>query len=87
MKEAETKITAETALRAYQVISDRGTPVGGGREYAGVRAELDHDGYGVTIGDGIVTVRVLFHNKVSIDTPNSRSLTRFRKRLSDLVGE
>lgn len=35
-----------------------------------------------------ITARVLFHNRVAIDTPSSRSLMRFRRRLADIdVGE
>lgn len=80
-KTPETKIPAELALKAYQCIIDRGAKADAYCELQGVRAWLDVDGYGVTLTDGSVTLRVLFHNRIALDTPNSRSLMRFRKRL------
>jgi len=82
----ETKISAELALKAYQQVVDAGESVDGGHEWQGLRALLDPDGYGVTLTDGIVSLRVLFHNRVAIDTPNSRSLMRFRKKLESIAG-
>ncbi len=81
----ETKIPAELALKAYQTIIDHGQKEDGYYTYQGVRASSDVDGYGVTLTDGIVTLRVLFHNRIAVDTPNSRSLMRFRKLLDGLL--
>ena len=78
----ETKITADLALRVYQKILAQ---VGRQTEppaWQGVEAHTDPDGYGVTLTDGTVSVRVLFHNRVAIQTPSSRALMRFRKRLA-----
>ena len=47
-------------------------------------ALTDPDGYGVTLTDGTVSARVLFHNRVAIQTPSSRALMRFRRRLADI---
>ena len=81
----ESKISAELALKAYQCVTDQGRLDAGAYEYDGIRALLDHDGYGVTLTDGTVSVRILFHNRVAIDTPNTRSLMRFRKHLVNMV--
>lgn len=80
----ETKIPAELALKAYQCIIDHGERADGYYEHRGLRALLDVDGYGVTLTDGIVTLRVLFHNRIALDTPNSRSLMRFRRSLEGI---
>ena len=76
---SETRITADLALRVYQKILDQQAS-----SFRGVSALTDPDGYGVTLTDGAVSVRVLFHNKVAIQTPSSRALTRFRKRLLEI---
>ena len=81
-KTPETKVTAELALKVYQRVVDHGDRSNGVYEHRGIQVIADADGYGVALTDGIVTVRVLFHNRVAIDTPNSRSLMRFRKRLA-----
>lgn len=81
----EARIHAELALKAYQRVMEEGVSVEGAREWQGVRVVPDFDGYGVTITDEIVTLRVLFHNRVAIDTPNRRSLARMRKKLETIV--
>ena len=80
----ETRITADLALRVYQKIVDQAGSPGQAPPLRGVSALTDPDGYGVTLTDGAVSVRVLFHNKVAIQTPSSRALTRFRKRLIEI---
>lgn len=85
-KTPETRISADLALRVYQKILDRAA---GGQQppaWQGVSALTDPDGYGVTLTDGTVSARILFHNRVAIQTPNSRSLMRFRRRLADIDG-
>lgn len=52
--------------------------------WQGVTALTDPDGYGITLTDGTVSVRLLFHNQVAIQTPSSRALIGFRKRLADI---
>ena len=82
----ETKITADLALRVYQKIlahAGRADPPA----WHGVTAHTDPDGYGVTLTDSTVSIRVLFHNRVAIQTPSSRALMRFRKRLADIDAE
>ena len=79
----ETRITADLALRVYQKIlaqADQQQPP----SCQGITALTDPDGYGVTLTDGTVSARVLFHNRVAIQTPNSRALMRFRKRLASI---
>ena len=85
IKESETKIVAEVALRAYQTIIDRGIKTGTSYAISGIQAQTDYDGYSIMLTDNVVTVRILFHNKLAIDTPNGRSLARFRKRLDAIA--
>jgi hypothetical protein len=80
----ETRITADLALRVYQKIVDHGERQKGIPVLHGVSALLDPDGYGVTLSDGTVSARILFHNRVAIDTPGSRALMRFRRKLVDI---
>lgn len=80
----ETRITADLALRVYQKILARADRQGQAPASRGVTALTDPDGYGVTLTDGTVSARVLFHNRVAIQTPNSRALMRFRRRLADI---
>jgi hypothetical protein len=78
----ETKITADLALRVYQKILAQVGRQADAPSWQGVTAHTDPDGYGVTLTDGIVSIRVLFHNRVAIQSPSSRALMRFRKRLA-----
>jgi hypothetical protein len=83
----ETKVTADLALRVYQKILAHAGRQGDGPAWHGVTALTDPDGYGVTLTDSTVSIRVLFHNRVAIQTPSSRALMRFRKRLADIDAE
>ena len=80
----ETRITAALALRVYQKILAQAERRGELPALRGVTALTDPDGYGVTLSDGIVSIRVLFHNRIAIQTPSRRALMRFRKRLTDI---
>jgi hypothetical protein len=80
----ETRITADLALRVYQKILAGADGRGQAPASQGVTALTDPDGYGVTLTDGTVSARVLFHNRVAIQTPSSRALMRFRRRLADI---
>jgi hypothetical protein len=80
----ETQITADLALRVYQKILAQADCEQQPPSYQGIQALTDPDGYGVTLTDGTVSARVLFHNRVAIQTPNSRALMRFRKRLASI---
>ncbi len=80
----ETKVTADLALRVYQKILAQAERSEAAPAWKGVTALTDPDGYGVTLTDGTVSIRVLFHNRVAIQTPSSRALMRFRKRLADI---
>ncbi|MEM6709227.1 MAG: DUF3081 family protein [Pseudomonadota bacterium] len=83
----ETKVDAATAYRAYANILERGARTGDGHELGGLTALTDYDGYGFTLTDGHVSARILFHSKVAIETPNSRSLMRFVQQLEAIAGD
>ena len=72
-------------LRAYQQIIDRGRRCGEARCLGGLQAVSDYDGYGITLSDGAVNARLLFHGRIAIDTPNRRALNQFLKRLEKLL--
>lgn len=78
---AETKIESGLALRVYQKIVDCGERSGEAYVLDGLTASADYDGYAVTLSDGAVSVRVLFHNRVQVEAPSSKALENFRKRL------
>lgn len=81
MKELERKVDARTALLAYQKIVEQGERDGESHRLGDLSARSDFDGYTTILSDGAVTVRVLFHSRVAIDTPNARALERFVQRL------
>lgn len=81
----EAKIDAASVMRAYQIILRRGVGMGSRTTFGTFAVETDYDGYGITLTDGAVRVRVLFHNQVSIDSPNRRALVKFRRELHELL--
>ena len=82
---AEARIDAATVMRAYQIILKKGVVSGPLTRYAGWVVETDYDGYGITLSDGTVRARILFHNQVSLDSPNRRALVAFRRGLHELL--
>jgi hypothetical protein len=78
----ERKIDAKMALRAYQRVVSAG--VRNGDEYSldGLTVSSDFDGYTITLTDGTVTVRVLFHNRVSIAASSGAALEKFALRMN-----
>ncbi len=85
MGDREGKVDVRLALRAYQAVLDRGDRCDGVYHLGELTAETDFDGYTVTIGDGRVTVRVLFHSRVDIDAPSGKALEDFVSRLERAV--
>ena len=86
MSEAGRKVSAATALRAYQVIVSDGAASPDGRELDGVLAASDFDGYTISLSDRLVTVRLLFHNQLAIDSPSGKALEAFVKRIERIAG-
>ncbi len=78
----ETNVTSELLLRVYQRAINHGErlPENGYRFYD-LTVTVEPDGYSIGVSDGVVTARVLFHNKVAITGGTSRSLAVFRKKL------
>jgi hypothetical protein len=76
-----TKISVSQALRVYQIVMDQGSRQGDARHFGGLIATADFDGYTVTLSDGTVTLRLLFHSKFSLDSPNGRALEQFIRKL------
>lgn len=76
------KINADSVLRAYQQIIDQGCRDGDAHRLDELTARVEFDGYTIALTDGRVTVRLMFHNKLAIDTPNGRALEDFNRRLA-----
>ena len=76
------KVDVALALRAYQNVIDRGDRSGEGFVYEGLTASSDFDGYTVTLSDGVVSLRVLFHNKFQIEPTKGAAIDRFLTRLT-----
>lgn len=81
----ERKVDHRLVLKAYQHVMDHGQRHDGGRELDGLRAWSDFDGYTVSLSDGTVTVRALFHNKLAIEAPSGKALETFVRRLERLA--
>lgn len=79
------KIEVQAALKAFQIIIDNGEKTEQGYELEGLIATSDIDGYTVHIGDGAVTLHLMFHHKFAVDTPNRRATANFMKRLDHLL--
>jgi hypothetical protein len=85
MSSGERKIDVRLALRAYQNVRELGAREADGYQLDGLTVTSDFDGYTVTLSDGVVTVRLLFHSKVAIDAPNGRALEKFADRLQSIA--
>jgi hypothetical protein len=85
--EPQTKVDARLALRAYQAVIDAGTRDDDWTRLGELAVATDFDGYTVTLTDGSVTARVLFHSRVAIDAPGGRALENFVRLLEKVVDE
>ncbi len=74
-------------LRAFQRISERGQQRGSAFHLRGLEAETDFDGYGITLTDGAVQARLLFHGRVAISSPDRKALELFAQRVERLLNE
>jgi hypothetical protein len=79
------KIEVGNALRVFQAVIDNGTKTDKGYELDGLVADTGFDGYTVTLGDGAVTLTLMFHQTFSVDSPNSRAIENFIKRLDVML--
>ena len=74
-------------LRAFQRISEHGRRRGSAFRLRGLEAETDYDGYGITLTDGTVRARLLFHGRVAITSPDRKALESFVRRVDRLLCE
>ncbi len=79
------KIDSKTALLAFQAITEKGTKADEGYELDGLRATSDIDGYTVQLTDGQVTVHVMFHHSLKVDSPNGKATENFLRRVEALL--
>lgn len=83
----ERKVDVRQALRAYQKIVEHGEGSGERHHLGELVAESDFDGYTISLSDGRVTVRILFHSRVDIDAPSGQALEDFIARLERVVAD
>lgn len=83
----DSKIDIADAYRAYNRILTAGTGDGDARHYRGLTAHTDFDGYGVTLSDGIVSARLLFHSRLQVSARDRRALQRFVRLLTEIAAE
>ena len=79
--EIERKIDVAQALRAYQHIVDHGERRTDGYVLEQLHASTDFDGYGVTLSDGVVHLRILFHNRFVLEPTQGKAVEQFLRRL------
>jgi hypothetical protein len=85
MEPPDRKLDLALALRAYQKIVDLGRRDGEVCEFGGLTAVTDFDGYTVSISDGIITLRVLFHSRFVFEPQEGRAIDQFLIRLDKVA--
>lgn len=81
MEPADRKVDVSLALRAYQNILRLGEKDGDGYVFKGLRASTDFDGYTITLSDGVISLRVFFHNRFALEPTKGRAVEQFLLRL------
>ena len=79
------KIDAQTALRAFETVRQRGDKTDLGYRYNGIHAYSDFDGYTVTLETDYVRLDVFFHNKFKVDYSNRLKYDEFLATLERLA--
>ncbi len=80
----EHRFSVVTALKAFNVITQRGEQGAEGYVLDGITARAEYDGYTVSMTDGRVTLYIYFHNRHKFDFERSEDLDRFMVRLNRL---
>jgi len=80
-----TKLNISDAYRAYATLLNHGERLEDGYTLNGVTAYTGHDGYTVTLSDGVVSARLMFHSKIQFESPGSQALSRFISRINELA--
>lgn len=81
----DSKIDIADAYRAYNQVLAAGERDGEARRYGGLTAHTDFDGYGVTLSDGVVSARLMFHSRIEVSAPDRRALQRFVRLLKEVA--
>ncbi|WP_051201928.1 DUF3081 family protein [Ferrimonas senticii] len=81
------RIDVSPALRAVQMVMERGYEVDGGREYLGFFAEGDWDDYNISLSHDNVRLDIGFHNTYRLVSPNDAATQRFVDAMNLLVSE
>ncbi|MCP8688102.1 DUF3081 family protein [Marinobacterium sedimentorum] len=78
------RFSVVTALKAFNVIRQRGEKGAEGYVLDGIAARAEYDGYTVSMTDGRVTLYIYFHNKHKFDFERSDDLDSFMETLKRL---
>ena len=78
-------IDLKTCLSVYDRVMSEGKNSGEYREFKGLRAWTDFDGYHCFLQFKDVTVTLMFHGKYDVQFENADSLKMFEKKLIDVT--
>lgn len=80
----EEKVNVKQALRVYETIVTKGVKNGDQHCFNGLCASSDFDGYTITICNEAVSLTIQFHNKFTMDFPNSKAKAAFLQQLDEM---
>ena len=75
------KVNVGKAFRAYQKVVDLGVKEKDQYVFQGVTVWSELDGYSITLTAGRVTLRIFFHQRFSLEAPNSEEAALFLRNL------
>ncbi|MFI3246210.1 MAG: DUF3081 family protein [Ferrimonas sp.] len=81
------RIKVTPALRALQLVTERGTKTAQGYCYQGFIASGSWDDYHVTLSHDNVSLELHFHNSYQLHSPNDAATERFIEALGHLLGQ
>ncbi|GAA5188721.1 DUF3081 family protein [Ferrimonas gelatinilytica] len=68
-------------LRVFDKVIRHGERRGDNHHWQGLVANSGFDGYTLTLGNGTVTLTLLFHNSYKVDSPSNGEFERFVEQL------
>ena len=78
----EHKIESKKFLELYEKIKQKGDKTDLGHKLQRLEAYTDFDGYSIYITDGIVTVKIAFHNTHNMDFQTQLQLDEFFEKVN-----
>jgi hypothetical protein len=74
-------------LEVFNIITSKGTKIGGAYEYLDIRASQDFDGYTCWLSYKDLTVSMLFHGKYDFDYKDKDTLKSFFNKISTVISD